>query len=443
MLMFVRKLTQFIIILSCLFFIFTTCTFAQTDIPLGQKRARGLEMLDAVKKELKDNYYDPNFRGINIEKNFDLAKNLIKESKTSGEIATIIASLLLELDDSHTSFIPEEKIGFPEYGFTMQMFDKICFVTSVKKNSDAEKKGLKVGDTLYSFDRLEPTRESLWKINYLYNTLNPKPQISLVLQNIDKSLQEIKIDTKLIKWEDYQKELENRKKKPKYSPFECKTVGTNSSICKLKTFIASTKDIDKLMKEVGVSTNLIIDLRKNGGGYVDTLNYFVGHFFENDIKIGIEKKRKSAKDVIAKSQSKKVFKGKLAVLIDSKSASASEIFAKVIQLEKRGIIVGDKSAGAVMEGVQIVKALIPRNVDQMGAFIPYAINITIADLIMTDGKSLERIGVLPDEIVIPNGTDLAGKRDIALSKAASFFDLKLDPEAAGKLFETIDSDDDY
>jgi C-terminal processing protease CtpA/Prc len=174
MLMFVRKLTQFIIILSCLFFIFTTCTFAQTDIPLGLKRARGLEMLDAVKKELKDNYYDPNFRGINIEKNFDLAKNLIKESKTSGEIATIIASLLLELDDSHTSFIPEEKIGFPEYGFTMQMFDKICFVTSVKKNSDAEKKGLKVGDTLYSFDRLEPTRESLWKINYLYNTLNPK-----------------------------------------------------------------------------------------------------------------------------------------------------------------------------------------------------------------------------------------------------------------------------
>jgi C-terminal peptidase prc len=430
------KFTKWFYFLIFLKILFIPASFyAQRDIPLGLKRERGLEMLAAVKKELKDNYYDPNFHGLDIEKNYELARTLIKQATASGQVNMVIASFLLDLNDSHTFFIPDERIGFPDYGFSVQMIDKTCFITSVKKDSDADKKGLKAGDLIYSFDRLEPSRESLWKINYLYNTLDPKAQISLVLQNLDKTLREVVINTKLVKWEDYEREMEKRKYKIKYSPFECKAIESETSICRLKTFDASTGDIDKMMKTVKDSKNFILDLRQNSGGLVDTTKHLLGYFFEKDILIGTEKKRKASKEIFAKTQKNKVFSGKLSVLVDSNSASASEVFARVIQLEKRGNVIGDRSAGAVMESIQIVKTLIPRVALQTYTTVPYAVNVTIADLMMEDGKSLENVGVNPDFFIVPSGSDLSLNRDVVLAKAASLLEIKLDSNSAGKLFQ--------
>jgi C-terminal processing protease CtpA/Prc len=73
---------------------------------------------------------------------------------------------------------------------------------------------------------------------------------------------------------------------------------------------------------------------------------------------------------------------------------------------------------------------------QIGAevVIFYGASITDADLIMTDGQSLERAGVKPDEIVLPTAADLAAKRDPVLARAAAIVGLKLDPEKAGAMF---------
>jgi C-terminal processing protease CtpA/Prc len=66
--------------------------------------------------------------------------------------------------------------------------------------------------------------------------------------------------------------------------------------------------------------------------------------------------------------------------------------------------------------------------------VPYGISITGADIIMTDGKSLEHFGVTPDEIRLPTAADLAAKRDPVLVYAASLLGVKLSSEKAGELF---------
>ncbi|HXQ36347.1 MAG TPA: hypothetical protein VN843_20205, partial [Anaerolineales bacterium] len=118
------------------------------SLPIGIERERGRTMLNAVKNDLSKNYYDPTFRGIDIDAHFNKAKERIAKAMHQNEIFGIIAETLVDLNDSHTYFFPPSRSYTFDYGWKMQMIGEKCYVVWVKPGSDAEAKGLKEGDEI-------------------------------------------------------------------------------------------------------------------------------------------------------------------------------------------------------------------------------------------------------------------------------------------------------
>jgi carboxyl-terminal processing protease len=385
---------------------------------------QGRQMLRNVKSELTKKYYDPTFHGMDIDERFKLADEKMKGAESTGQVLGIVAQVLLDLNDSHTLFVPPMRRSRVEYGWQMKPIGGDCYISAVKPGSDAEVKGLKVGDRVLSIDGRPMDRSKVWLANYLYYVLRPQSGVKLIVQKTNGYREQLVIQAKArdrnFTLDEEDEDRLNRQRF--YEPSD------DVLIWKMPHFELSEDEVDNRIGKFRNRKALILDLRGNPGGYVDTLERFAGYFFTRDVKIADLKGRKEMKPMIAKGHNEKAFKGQLIVLVDGESSSASELFARVVQLEKRGIVIGDRSAGAVMESRSYPMQL------GLVEVIYFGINVTDADLIMTDGKSLERVGVTPDELLLPTPEDMAAKRDPVLAYAASLAGVKLDPEKAGALF---------
>jgi len=127
------------------------------------------------------------------------------------------------------------------------------------------------------------------------------------------------------------------------------------------------------------------------------------------------------------------FAGRMVVLIDSESASASEVTARVLQIEKRATIIGDRSAGAVMTS-RFFPHTLGSEVLGTGSVAFWGTSITVGDVRMSDGASLEKVGVTPDEVVLPTAADLAANRDPVLARAITLLGGSMTPEQAGTFY---------
>lgn len=419
----------------------TIVTVLGQSPPSGFDRERGRTMLSVIKNDLKKNYYDPTFRGMDVDARFKEAEEKIKGATSQGQIFGIIAQALVDLDDSHTFFLPPGRSYTTEYGWQMQIIGDKCYVIAVKPGSDAEAKGLKEGDEIYSIDGFGPVRQNIWKINYTYQALRPRPGVRLVVIKPDGREQQLDVMAKVNQGKrvldltgttgsgndifDLIRQQENQERLDRHRYYE---LGDELLIWKMPAFDLDEPKVDDMVGKAKKRKAMILDLRGNGGGYETTLLRLISNVFDRDIKLGDVKRRKETKPITAKTRGDSVFSGKLIVLIDSKSGSAAELFARVVQLEKRGIVIGDVSSGAVMRSRQHNHEL------GLDTVIFYGASITDADIIMADGKSLERVGVIPDEVKLPTPAQLAAKLDSVLSYAASLAGVVISPEKAGSLF---------
>lgn len=401
------------------------------------KRDNGLQMLDDIKAVIKQYYYDPNYHGINLDESFKSAKEKIKTSENNAQIFRTIAQVLLDFSDSHTKFYPPARSTRVEYGFSIQTIGNDSYIIDVKKGSDAEAKGLRAGDKIVDIEGIVPNRDSLRLIQYIIYHLEPREIISLTAKGSDGKNKKLEIKAKLKTVQDRKKEEENRKKELEKSPYKCIELSSELIACKIYSFIIDKKDIDKMMQQVGQHQKLILDLRGNGGGYLKSLAHLTGYFFDRDIKMGDEKLRDKTRELIAKTQKEKVYKGELTILVDSDSASASEMFSGTIQLEKRGKIIGDVTAGAVMASYNIPMATY-RNEADNDTYSFYGISVTIADYLLRDGKRLEGVGVIPDTLVGPTGESLLKKQDPVLAYAILKLGVEITQEKAGEMYFIID-----
>lgn len=400
-------------------------------------RARGLNILKQIKEIVDIKYYDEAFNGYDFNAKFKAAEERIETLERNADIYRTIADFLLGLNDSHTIFYPPNLRYRVEYGFSMSVIGDRCFVTDVKQSSDAAAMGLKAGDQILEFNGQAPTRNNLWLINYIIYALEPQEDIKLKVRDADRKDREVSFKSKFISPEERKRERKKRKNDEQAKPYTCVAIGSDITACKLRTFEVEKSVIDKMMKEVMPRNKLILDLRGNPGGYVDTEIHLVGWFFDRDVTMGTEKLRRKTKERIAKGRRNDAYKGDLMVLIDSETGSASEVFSRVIQIEKRGRVAGDVSMGGVMTSLRYGIATETRAPSLSGDSTPYylsRLSISIADFIMSDGNRIEGRGVVPDVRVTPGQIAIYKRTDPVLSYAAELLGSPITAEEAGKFY---------
>jgi len=404
------------------------------EVPIDPQERHIVEtVLGDVIQDVRSNYYDPKYHGVDLDALFKEAKERVKAAKSYNQALATVAWVLRQLDDSHTYLVPPRRAHKRIYGYAYAMIGDECYVVAVQPGSDAEKKGLKAGDRILSFNSIIPAHDNLWEINYLFRVLRPQAADGLVLLNLDGTQRTLMLSPEMTaehysvagidsSWYD---------RPPQESPQRSHAFGKSAIIWNFPTFMESEEAADRLVADSENYAAMILDLRGNPGGAEKTMLRLIGNVMDHNVTIGTKVMRKANPSLVAKSRGKKVYQGKMLVLVDSRSGSGAEIFARIMQLEHRATIIGDRTAGSVMEA-----RFYPHRFPNSSFSAPpdYGAEISQADILMSDGKSLEHTGVIPDIKMVPTGSDLAANRDVVLSYAVHLAGGDLSPEEAGKLF---------
>jgi len=137
---------------------------------------------------------------------------------------------------------------------------------------------------------------------------------------------------------------------------------------------------------------VVVDLRNNGGGPLTDAINLTGLFIDRGVVVQVRESGGRVSALEKNRNSRPVWDGPLAVLINRGSASASEIFAGAIQDYGRGLVIGETSFGkGTVQNLFSLDRLVDNDVPRLGQ-----IKITTSQFFLPDGSSTQNRGVVPD-----------------------------------------------
>lgn len=310
-------------------------------------------------------------------------KSYVEEVDTKKLIYGAINGMLSSLDP-HSSFMPPEtykemkidtKGSFGGLGIEITIKDGILTVISPIEDTPAFKAGIKAGDQILKID--DKFTKDLTITDAVKRMRGPKGSkvtISIFREGLDKpkeyTLERDIIQVKSVKF---------------------KTLDDGYGYVRIAQFQEKTDDdLDKALKTLrdengGNLRGLVLDLRNDPGGLLDQAVRVTEHFIdEGKLIVYTEGREKDSKMKFTSRKGGKEQHYPMVVLINSGSASASEIVAGALQDHKRAVVMGTQSFGKGS-----VQTIIPLS-DNSG------LRLTTARYFTPSGRSIQAKGITPD-----------------------------------------------
>ena len=316
------------------------------------------------------------YRG-KLNKLIDFIENeYVDDVDTDSIVDLTVNNILAELDP-HSVYIPPSeqsseaemmKGDFVGIGVNFYMHNDTVAIINPIKGGPSEKAGIKSGDRILFADNTRLYGRKLPSdslFSKLKGEVDSKVRLTIFRKSIGKTF---KVDV-------------TRDVIPIKSVDAAVMLNSQTAYIKVNRFAETTYDefreaLESLQKKGAVS--LVLDLRENGGGYMERAIEMADDFLKEKELIVFTKNRKGRVNKMFATDEGIFEKGKLFILIDENSASASEILAGAVQDNDRGIIVGRRSFG---------KGLVQREMDFNDGS---AVRLTVARYFTPSGRSIQK-----------------------------------------------------
>jgi carboxyl-terminal processing protease len=278
--------------------------------------------------------------------------------------------------DTYNEMKVETEGEFGGIGIEITIKDDLLTIITPIEDTPAFKAGLKAGDKIVKIDGA--ITKDLTLIEAV-KKLRGKPGTDVtvtILRESEKKLLDFTIARSIIKIDSIKK---------------AEMVEESIGYIKLVEFQENTpRELSEVLKKLEAQNlkGLILDLRNNPGGLLDVAVDVAGKFLGEGKLVVSTRGRVEGQNIEFKSKNKNNHLDyPLVVLINSGSASASEIVAGAIQDHKRGIIIGTKSFGKGS-----VQTVIPMSDGS-------ALRLTTSKYFTPKGRSIHGEGIAPDIVV--------------------------------------------